>query len=180
MENTQSSSKITRWSLVIGIIITLNLFFNYAITLVYKAPEYDAYFTRPQVVEQITTREACVGVGGQWTEDSAYKTPENTNPKITGYCDPDYTKRLQYDEARKIYEKNVFITLVVLGVITLILGILFPMQAVLAPAFSWGGVLSLIIASVRYWSMADNLLKVIILAVALGALIFVAIRKFGK
>jgi hypothetical protein len=53
------------------------------------------------------------------------------------------------------------------------------MNEVLALAFSWGGVLSLFIASLRYWSDANNILKVIILAIALGSLIWTAVKKFA-
>jgi uncharacterized membrane protein len=86
---------------------------------------------------------------------------------------------MEYNTAQKTYNRIVFIILVALGVISLVLGALFA-NAILALAFSWGGVLSLVIASMRYWTDADNILKVVILAVALGALIFTAVRKFGK
>lgn len=170
-----------KWSLIIGIVIVMNLFFNYTLTLVYKAPEYDAYYARPQVVESPNNKEDCLGIGGQWTENANYKLqPINVNEKEpVGYCDPDYTKRMAYEDARKVYERNVFVTLIVLGVIVLVLGMIISIE-VLATAFAWGGVLSLIIASVRYWSLADNLLKVIILAVALGLLVWVALRKFSQ
>jgi hypothetical protein len=45
-------------------------------------------------------------------------------------------------------------------------------------ALSLGGVLSFIIASMRYWTSADDLIKVIILAIALAILIWVAVKKF--
>ena len=170
-----------KWALVAAIVIVLNLFFNYAISLVYKAPEWNTYMPQAQVVEPITNKEKCIEVGGQWTEpDPRFTTPENSPKGATaGYCDPNFTKQQEFSDAQKTYERNVFIALVVLGVISIVLGALLA-HAVLALAFSWGGVLSLVIASVRYWSNAGNLLKVIILAVALGALIWVAVRKFGK
>ena len=101
-----------------------------------------------------------------------------TSPAL-GYCDPTYTKQMEFNTAQKSYNRNVFLILVVLGVISLVLGAVLA-NAILSMAFAWGGVLSLLIASMRYWSDADNLLKVIILAVALGALIYIAIKKFGK
>ena len=173
---TKKPSRFTKWSLIVGIIIVLNLFFNYGISLVYKEP---AYPVAPQVVGDITTREKCLEVGGQWNEN-VYPTPapeQKTMPK--GYCDPDYTNRQNYETAHKVYNRNVFIILMILGVVSLMVGI-FAGSEVLAVAFSWGGVLSLIIASMRYWSDADNLIKVILLAVALGALVWLALRKFAK
>jgi len=174
------------WAIVIAIVIVLNLFFNYAISLVYKAPAYDAYFPQTQVVEPVTNKADCLSVGGQWT-DGTGQTPtvaplpagEAKPAPSTGYCDPNYTKQIAFQAAQKNYDRTVFIILVVLGVVTLVLGSIFA-NIILALSFSWGGVLSLVIASGRYWSDADNLLKVVILAAALAALIFVAVRKFGK
>jgi hypothetical protein len=181
-----NKSGFIKWAMVIAIVIVLNLLFNYAISLIYKAPSYDAFMPQTQVVEPITNKADCLKVGGQWTDpDTRYQTPApavitgvKTTPAM-GYCDPNYTKQMEYTKALKNYDRTVFIILVVLGIISLVLGVIFG-NAILSLAFSWGGVLSLIIASMRYWSDADNLLKVIILAAALGALIFVAVRKFGK
>lgn len=180
MEPTKEPSRFIRWSLIAGIVIVLNMFFNYAISLLYPEPEYDKIFSRPQVVEEIKTKEACLAVGGQWNEVLYPKTPEQTEP-ATGYCDPDYTKRMQYDEARSLYTRNVFMLLVALGAIAMGIGIVLKEKfEVVAIAFSWGGVLSFIIASMRYWSDANNIFKVLILGAALVALIYLAVRKFAK
>jgi hypothetical protein len=67
---------------------------------------------------------------------------------------------------------------VILGIISIAVAS-FVSVAIIPAAFSWGGVLSLIIASIRYWGDADKLFKVIILALAFGALIWLAIKKFS-
>lgn len=168
---------LVRWSLVAGIVIVLNMFFNYTISLVYKEPVYPN--TQSQIIEQIKTQQSCIAIGGQWTEAPIAPMPDNTQPKSAGYCDPDYTARLEYEAAHKVYDRNVFIVLAVLGILSLVGGTLLSVE-ILALAFSWGGVLSLLIASMRYWSAADNLIKVLILGAALGALIWVTVKKFGK
>ncbi len=134
----------------------------------------------------ITNKEDCLKVGGQWTDPTPLTTPTPepypTQVKYIGYpgsCDPNYTKQIQFNEAQKAYSRNVFIVLVVLGVISIVIGALLA-NAILSLAFAWGGVLSLIIASVRYWSDANNIVKVLVLAAALAALIWVAVKKFGK
>lgn len=176
--NQPKKSPLLKWSLIVGIVIVLNMFFNYALSLVYKEPQYPD--TRPQIVEQIKTADDCIAVGGQWTENLApVEVKEKDQTK--GYCDPDYTARNQYEIDRKEYNRNVFMILVALGALVMGIGIaLKEALEVVAIAFSWGGVLSLLIASMRYWSVADNLVKVLILAAALGALIWVAVKKFGK
>ncbi len=181
--DAKGGNKFTKWAMVIAIVVVLNLFFNYAISLVYKAPQYENYFPTTQVVEPITNKEDCLKVGGQWTDpDTRYQPVPVSGMKtapVVGYCDPNYTKQIEFTAAQKTYSRTVFIILVVLGVISLGLAAVFT-NAILSLAFSWGGVLSIVIASMRYWSDADNLFKVIILAMALGALIWLAMKKFNK
>ncbi len=175
--NNQKSTNFVKVSIIVAIIIVMNLFFNYAVSLIYKEPVFDNFIKPSQVQEMITTKDKCVSVGGQWSENA---TPvEKGKTEIQGYCNENYTKQMNYDSARKIYEKKVFITLIILGVVSLA-SAGFIAMSVLSISFAWGGVISLIVASMRYWSQADNLAKVVILALALGLLIWLAIKKFNK
>ncbi|MEI7810566.1 MAG: hypothetical protein WCI41_03365 [bacterium] len=178
---TNQKPKVLKWALVIGIVIVLNLFFNYSISLFYKEPDYNNYFKQAQVVEPITTKEACLKVGGQWNENGPayYSAPAGTSPDVKSYCDPNFTKQQEFNQAQKVYNRNIFIVLVLLGVFSFLLGI-FIANEIITLSFSWGGVLSFIIASMRYWSDADSWVKVLILALALSALIWLAIKKFGN
>ena len=180
MENQNPHpSKFVKWSLIVGIVIVINMFFNYAISLVYKAPEYPV--NQSQVIGTIYTKDECISIGGQWTQVPTPTDLKTADPqsKLGGYCDPEYTKRMEYEKERKVYERTVFIILFALGALILIIGTVIK-QEVLAIALSWGGVLSLIIASMRYWSNANNGLKVAILAVALASLMYLAVKKFTK
>jgi hypothetical protein len=173
------SPKIVRASIIVAIVIVMNLFFNYAVSLVFQEPVFDAYVKQPQVVESPATKESCLKVGGQWSEN-VYPAPASKGqPEIQGYCNENYTNQLNYEAARKTYEKKVFITLISLGILSLVAAGFIAIQ-ILSIAFAWGGVLSLVIASMRYWSIADTLAKVIILAIALGILIWLAVKKFNK
>ena len=67
----ETKPKFLKWALIIGIVVVLNLFFNYTISLFYKEPDSNIYFAQPQVVEPITTKEACLKIGGQWNENGA-------------------------------------------------------------------------------------------------------------
>jgi len=177
--NTSKQTSFVKISIIVAIIIVMNMFFNYTVSLVYKEPVYDSYIKSTQVVEIITTKDKCISVGGQWNENISPDLTTKGKTQIQGSCDENYTNQINYDNARKVYEKKVFITLITIGILLLVLGG-FISISVLSIAFAWGGVLSLIIASMRYWSQADNLAKVIILAIALGILIWFAIKKFNK
>lgn len=171
----QNNNPWVRRSISIGIVILLNLFFNYLVSLVFVAPQFKSYFAKPQVVDTFTTKESCLSVGGQWSE-SSYTDPKGV--KTAGSCDPDYTKRTEYEAATKSYDKKVFISLILLGLLSIIAGV-FIGNSLLKVSFVWGGVLSFFIASVRYWSDAAALLKVFVLGLALAGLIVLVIKKFG-
>ena len=179
----ETQSKVLKWSLIIGIVVVLNLFFNYALSLVYKNPTYEAFCPISQVNKVVDTQNACVLQGGQWNENipSLVNGPVSTikgqNVPV-GYCNLQFTCQNNYNAAQKVYDRNVFITLVILGALCVALSSFLGGNVVISIALSLAGVLSFIIASMRYWSSADDLIKVIILAIALAILIWVAFKKF--
>src|SRR5205085_1290480 len=96
MPPTNKQSRVLKWSIIIGIIIVLNLFFNYSLSLFYKAPVYESYCPNPQVNIAPTTKDQCLAVGGQWTENVYPQAPaasvaKITTPEMTGYCNQNYT-----------------------------------------------------------------------------------------
>lgn len=173
------SSKVVHVSIIVAIVIVMNMFFNYSVSLIFSEPVYDTYFKNSQVVEPPTTKESCLKVGGQWSENAYPAETVKSAPQIKGYCNENYTNQINFDKAVADYSQKVFIVLIALGIISLIAAGFITIQ-ILSMAFAWGGVLSLIIASIRYWSVADNIAKVVILAIALGLLIWLAIKKFNK
>ena len=115
----ETKPKVLKWALVIGIVVVLNLFFNYTISLFYKGPDYNTYFPPTQVIDQITTKDACLNVGGQWTENP-YKDGSPVpilsgygSNTTGGYCNPDFTKQQEFNNAQKVYQRNIFIILIV-------------------------------------------------------------------
>ena len=179
----QTQSKILKWSIIVGIVIVLNMFFNYALSLAYKRPNYEIFCPNTsQVVTIPDNQKACVEQGGQWTNNAYYgKTMapvEIQTVPPAGYCDMQFTCRNNFESAQKVYDRNVFITLVILGALCVLVSNLFKGNLVVGIALSLAGVLSFIVASMRYWGSADDLIKVIILAIALSILIWVAVKKF--
>ena len=182
-----TEQRALKWSLIIGIIVVLNLFFNYGISVVFEdEPQYDDFCTAGRISVPIETPEQCQEVGGVWEADRYPKPLEpaidetgQTRVRPAGYCDADHTCREDFDAARDDYNRDVFIILVILGIASLVVGMTLKKSEVVATGLSYGGVLSLIIASLRYWSSADDIIKLLILAVALGVLVWLGIKKFG-
>ncbi|MDE2399729.1 MAG: hypothetical protein KGL67_01820 [Patescibacteria group bacterium] len=177
-----AQSKVLKWSLIIGIVIVINLFFNYSLSLVYKHPVYENFCPNTaQTIETINTREQCIQIGGQWN-GNVYAVPAPVPvEKIAqpqGYCDQQFTCRNTFEASQKVYDRNVFITLVLLGAICVAVGTFLGVNMLISIALSIAGVLSFVIASMRYWSSADDLIKVVILGIALAILVWVAMKKF--
>ncbi len=186
METTQRS-KVLKWILAIAIVIVLNLFFAFAIQLGYKEPKYETFCPQQQVNRVIDNEKACVDVGGQWNDyarDYNYQISKPAQPvpagtvQPTGYCNEQYTCQKNHQTALSMYNRNVFVILIILGVISLGVGYAVGASSAVSLGLSLGGVLSLIIASMRYWSDMDDMVRVIILGLALIALIWFGIKKF--
>lgn len=177
-------NKILKWALIFGIIVVLNLFFAYALKVIYDAPEWDNFCKQEQVIERVDDKATCLEKGGQWNENIYGKAEvRNIDPAMVpvepeGYCNLNFVCQNDYTDALKNYEKNVFMTLVALGVISIIIGFMMATQTVVSIAFSLGGVLTFVVASIRYWQFASEYLQVIILGLALAVLIWLGIKKF--
>ena len=70
--------------------------------------------------------------------------------------------------------------LIILGVVSVVAGFLTIGKEVVSIALSLGGVLSFVIASIRYWQYASDWLHLIILGIALAVLMDLAIKKFTE
>ncbi|MSR87780.1 MAG: hypothetical protein EXS69_01260 [Candidatus Zambryskibacteria bacterium] len=178
-----TNNRIGRWSVVLGIMIVLNLFFNYALSLVYKSPEYNNFCPMEQVINIPDNQDECVAGGGQWTEYSfaeKIRPVSPGDPIVEGYCDLQYTCRQNFENANKDYSQNVFVILVILGALSVFVGNFFAGNEIISSGFSLAGILSFLIASARYWGSANDFVRVLILAIALGFLFWIAIKKFSS
>ena len=180
------TKQILKWPLIVGIVIVLNLFFLYAIKVAYPKPEYEDFCAKEQVIKKIDTESECLEIGGQWIESDIRVKPavvydgEIVTIESEGHCNQNFVCSQQFDTAREDYEKNVFIALIIFGVISVVVGFMIKGKEVISVALSLGGVLSFIIASIRYWQYASDWLHLGILAIALLVLIWLGIKKFTE
>ncbi|MBI1999146.1 MAG: hypothetical protein HYS74_00630 [Parcubacteria group bacterium] len=178
-----------KWGLVLAIIIVLNLFFIVSTQLVFEEPQYNDFCKAEPVRVVPEAKDECLAIGGQWNEDSFIQKgipragtiePVPLEMVRQGYCDQDFTCRQEYEDARAMYERNFFIVLVILGTATLIGSYFVRAYEAVMFGFASGGIITLIIASTRYWSHMSDYLKVAVLGIALAALVFVGIKWFQK
>lgn len=169
-------ANLNKWkklALSLAILIVLNVFFNVGLDTFYPAPQYDDYCP---VVEQdktmavYETGNACNEAGGTWVEPAG--------EGVTGYCDFYGDCYKTYDEVMQPYNRTAFIVLTVLGVGTLLGGLLVStLPMAVANGLLYGGVLSILIGTTRYWAFMDDYLRFIVSGVALLLLVAVGVKK---
>lgn len=181
-------SAVLKWALILAIIVVVNIFFASVVQLAYPSPEYTDFCEEKQVRIIPENQEDCEEIGGRWYEDKyIQRTVPGEGVEIPiieqeqeGYCDTDYMCRGEYDDARELYERNVFMAWVAFGIILILVSVLVPNLGAIMHGFSLGGVLALIVGSIGYWSDMDEYLRVIVLGIALIVLIVLGIRKFRE
>lgn len=180
-------SRIKEIILALAIVVVLNLFFNYGVFTFYKEPKFENFCSNELTQKVYTKKASCEAVGGQWYESNqtSYEgrpIPVKPAPQTgeTSWCDSTAKCRDGYEDARAVYNRNVFIILVVLGLISLGLGLLVISASAVANGFLGGGLLSLIVGTVRYWSNMNDYLRFIVLGVALAVLIWLGYKKFSS
>lgn len=182
-----TNKHILKWALILGIVIVLNLFFHFATKLVYDEPKFEDFCPTKQVNVQPEGEKACLEVGGAWNSNPNEKfapspiAPANvgqTKPVASGYCDVFFTCQKGFQSARDLYNRNVFLVLIALGVLSLLVGLLLSANVVISTGLSYGGLISFIVGTIRYWSAMDDYLRVIVLGLVLIILIWLGLKKF--
>ena len=84
---------------------------------------------------------------------------------------------INFDKARNIYFRNVFIISGIVGIIVIIIGAVLNLTSVSAGLFG-GGVLTIIYGTTNYWSELADWARFIVLGVALAVLIYLGYKGF--
>ena len=88
------------------------------------------------------------------------------------------TCNVDFDKARNIYFRNVFIISGIVGIIVIIIGAVLHLTSVSAGLFG-GGVLTIIYGTMNYWSELADWARFIILGIALAVLIYLGYKGFS-
>ncbi len=192
IQNNMKKSWFLKWILALGIVVVMNLLFNYGFRTFYKpAPVFDDFCKQEQITVIPDTQEKCVEIGGGWTANNNFGkggvldrsmpkgpievyTPIDNNP---GWCDTQFTCRTNFESATSVYNRNAFIALVALGILAVVASFFILEAEAVSLGLSLGGVVSIIIGSVRYWSNMDDKLRFGVLLVGFITLIWLGIRK---
>ena len=179
-------SRIKEIILALAIVVVLNLFFNYGVFTFYRSPDYEKFCPVELSQKAYADKSECEAVGGRWFESAnnvkyypgeSRPIPAEPLADQKGWCDSTAQCREAYESVRNVYNRNVFIILIVLGLISLGLGFLVISANPVANGFLGGGLISLIVGTIRYWSEMNDYLRFIILGFALAALVWLGYKK---
>ena len=164
--------------LTIAISVVLVAFVMYGSSVIYEGPIFDMFCPQEKFMKSSFSKEECEQVGGLWQPQMNSDCPRGEKCP-TGWCDAQYTCRKGYDQTNKMYERNVFFIVSILGLISLTIGLALKL-ATASAGISIGGLILIIISIVRYWNEFGKYVRLILLGFLLTALILIAYKKFGK
>ena len=158
--------------ITISIAIVLALFIGITIETFYPTPDYNDFCDEKDYrIKEDQTRENCEDDGGKWNP--------NFTPEGEGYCDYDYYCREGLENERENHGKIVFIISEIIGFIALLVGWLALKKEAVSTGIMGGGAMMVIYGIMRYWSYAQDYLRLIILGVILAILIVIGYKKLN-
>jgi len=185
----EKTSKLKKTILGIGIALLLALFLGYAVHTFYERPESKDFCKEIKPNIEV---ESCEDYEPTPTEIRrpiaiplekgcyCYEIDKEGNKRCET-TNPEYTKCWEsYNAAREKYEKNSFIVLVILGLLSVFIGgVLLKVEAV-GSGIMGGGVLTLLYAALRFWGSLPDYGRLLILGIALAVLIWLGYKNFKK
>ncbi len=165
-------------SLAIAIIYAF--FIGYGIEVFHEGKNYEDFCS--QRVYEARNQTACTELNGTWQSyppamDVKAPQPVQIDPSIqTGSCSNSYSCQEKYENTSLTHDRIVFIVALIGSIVAFIIGTLLSRE-ITSTGLYGGAVLTLLYGTMRYWQHADNLLKFVLLGVALAILIWIAIKK---
>lgn len=159
--------------IVIGVAIFILTTFVaiYGISVVFPQPQYEDYCNPIKTAEVIDNAQRCIDVGGLWTP---YDSSVPRQDRYTGYCDRDYTCRMEYQNASEENSKKRFIASIPIGIAIIVFGNgVFALETV-GVGLMAGGAGTFVWGAGSYWGYANDLWRFIISLFGLIVLIWFA------
>jgi hypothetical protein len=153
--------KIKEWLLGIIIAVVFLMFCVFGTKLIYDTPKYEDYC-------DYSSMNSPTAYDKMNLNDSELQAQQEAQNKIYQECSG------RYDLANKNYSKNLFIISLVFGLVVIIICTIWIDINSISGGLMFGSLMFIIYGTSRYWNFMDDLLRFIILGVALINLIYVA------
>lgn len=188
MKNTFSktgfATGLKKISLTLGIAVLFALFVGFAIDAFYASPKYEDYcknMNTPYSIPEKLGVTNCTPINyssPMFLEcqekkgyiEYNYNTGCPTNPR----CE---TCGMEYDNANKIYSRNLFLITAAIGIIAIISGLVFISLDAIASGFMFGGIFIIIYGTARVFGNLSKFMRVIVLGLELVLLVYIGIWK---
>ncbi|MBN1377185.1 hypothetical protein JW949_02525 [Candidatus Woesearchaeota archaeon] len=152
----KKKSKIKKNILSISIMIIFVLFIGYGIETFYSSPKYYDFCNYSRFYDEMDYKDL---------NDSA-------SIKEQEACFN------EYDNVREIYNRNVFIITLIIGLSALLAGALILQSESVSSGIMGGGILTIIYGTLVFWGNMSKYIRFIILAFVLALLIWLGYKKF--
>lgn len=177
----QKKSRAKQVILSIAIALVLVFFVAYSISVFYESPDYEDFCGEgeirvPKLVGESINESACLDKEGKWTARDYPCVVGDIC--LSGFCDQDFTCRQEYQDSRDVYNRDVFVVSLILGLVILVTGILLKLESV-SVGIMGGGALLIVYGTMRYWGELGKYFRLVILGAVLAALIYLGYKKFG-
>ena len=189
----KKENKLAGWlfdgALFIGIVGVFLFFTHYGMSLFYPTPDYEDFCgeSRVEVPSVEINQTQCEAEGGKWhmydtpRPLSAVRPPTETattsTATVSGYCERDYECRQTLDDARSDHGRVAFAILAILGLAVAAIGFRRKDSGILGVSLAAGGVLLILVTTIRFWNQADDYLQFFLLLVALLVFIYFGYQR---
>ncbi len=173
--NKASHLNIRQKLVVVAVALLFALFVGYGIEVFDPSLYYEDVCPTPD------DKETCEAQGSLWRADYQVnpETGEATSLN-TGWCDQRKDCQDEWNRVAGSHDKIVFIVSLIVGLLAIVCGILFLRNEVIGVGIISGGILLLLYGSIRYWNYASDVLKFILLGLALAVLVWIGYKKLGS
>lgn len=173
---------IVRTIIVICFLVLVTTFTTRLFQLAFHKPDYNTFCPDNLYTKQYLNETDCSAEGGQWSSYALSPTPEGIAPAkdaVTGSCNITYTCNKAYEEANKTFERNMFIAIVLVGLILLIVST-FITQKLLALSMAITGGFITLYGAIRYFGNAPEVVRLIFLAIGILVLIYIILKRESR
>lgn len=201
-KNKDSGQKVKNVILSIAIALIFAFFVAYSIELVYPSPRHDDYCDfRHDIGLRQNTQEECIESGGEWQDfsklDQSYEfrcteqqnfrdiAENETILRCTrtlsseGYCSPSQECYALFNVAQERHDRIYFIIALIIGITVFTVSSIMGLVSVSA-GLMVGSILTMLVATMRYWRHSNEVLRVAILGIVLAILIWLGYKKLNK
>ena len=184
-------SKVKQVLLAVGIAIIFALFVGYGIATFYKSPKYEDYckgkeYPRPYIETEPNIKNTNCGYVKP-DEKLVVECNEKKGDIMANYTDKGCIESYycemcnkEYRDKQEIYDRNVFIITLILGLAAIIVGGIVLTITSVSSGLMGGGMLTVIYGTIRYWGFMPDVVRFIELGIVLIVLIWIGYKKIRK